>query len=119
MSKGVVEVYRNLTKKCLSIKKAGKVVDWTQEAYLDTLPSQDFVMLTLSQSGLKRWQRTNQKNVMATVKGRSIPPIEYEFNRLAKFSPIVGHWYDSETKEKLTQLPAPVKVTQRGVLYRA
>tara|TARA_R110000824_G_scaffold44937_2_gene130367 strand:- start:652 stop:1038 length:387 start_codon:yes stop_codon:yes gene_type:complete len=70
MTGETVEIYRNLHKKCFSIRKNGKVVDYLyddQELHLVD------VKFRVQPSGRERVRREKKKNVHAYVKGTIAP----------------------------------------------
>ena len=70
MTGEIVEIYRNLHKKCFSIRKNGKVVDYLyddQELHLVD------VKFRVQPSGRERVRREKKKNVHAYVKGTIAP----------------------------------------------
>ena len=83
-----VEIYRNLHKKCFSIRHNGKVIDYLyddQELHLID------VKFRVQPAGRERVRRENKKNVHAYVKG-TIAPLgglqpKKLFNRLEEYFP--------------------------------
>ena len=65
-----VEIYRNLHKKCFSIRKNGKVVDYL---YADQELHLVDVKFRVQPAGRERVRREKKKNVHAYVKGTVAP----------------------------------------------
>ena len=65
-----VEIYRNLHKKCFSIRKNGKVVDYLYDDQELHLVDAKF---RVQPAGRERVRRENKKNVHAYVKGTVAP----------------------------------------------
>lgn len=62
-----VEVYRNLTKKLLSVRQDGKVVGHCEDILLEQC------LFVVSEKGRQRVLDTKRKNVHAYVRGRLLP----------------------------------------------
>jgi len=108
-----VSVYRNLHKKCWSIKQNGLVKAHTQWASLNEC---SFVV---SQAGRERVLREKKKNVHAFIKGfLNYEEIDFDLENQATYNPYkYDSFVDKDTKEKLTVANA-VKLEPSGVFYK-
>lgn len=66
-----VQVYRNLRKKCYSVRQSGRVVDHVHSLYLrDT-------KFVVQPAGRERVRREGRKNVHAYIQGIIVPELEW------------------------------------------
>lgn len=107
-----VQVYRNLTKKCYSVRQGGRVVDHVHSLYLKD------VTFVVQPAGRERVRREKRKNVHAYIKGIIAPETEWiKQPRLAMYNPYeFDTFVDGMTWKPIHSAPR-VLISEVGVLY--
>ena len=115
-----IEIYRNLHKKCFSIRQNGKVVDYLsddQELHLTN------VKFRVQPAGRERVRREKKKNVHAYVKGTISPLGGLQRKRLLQLCFQTAS-YDPYTMDTFQTFPdgepiyeAPHVIFRKGKLY--
>lgn len=94
-----VEIYRNLTKNCWSVRKRGKIVMHAQALKLSD------VSFHVSKSGRERVLRERRKNVHAVVKG-DFDAVMYPIERVNEvtYNPYKkAYFFDKKTGRKISK----------------
>lgn len=107
-----VQVYRNLTKKCYSVRQGGRVV-----AHVHTLYLKDATFV-VQPAGRMRVRREGRKNVHAYIKGTIVPEVEWiKQPRLVMYDPYkFDSFVDGMTWKPVHSSPR-VLISEVGVLY--
>ena len=89
-----IQIYRNLHKKCLSVRWKGKVIGHTDKIFLKN------VRFFVSKKGVERIRKRKQKSVVAWVEGElDCCPGVVNWNGCAKFSPYKFYYfYNAENR---------------------
>ena len=107
-----VQVYRNLRKKCYSVRQNGKVIMHTNSLMLKD------ATFVVQPAGRDRVRREKRKNVHAYVKGVMLPEVKWIKNpRAAMYDPYeFDTFVDGMTHKPIHSAPI-VLINEVGVLY--
>lgn len=113
-SKNTVQVYRNLHKKCYSIRQNRLVVAYADELILAG------ATLKVSEKGRQRVLKEKRKNVHAYVEGYIMPTIrEYTFNKLYYNPYHTDSFIDFDSKEPIYKASYVKCLSDMTLLYTA